>query len=250
LTTCLGTAASAQTAPPAPAPAPTPAAPAPWKITIDFGFSFASGNTNLSIWNTDVSVARLPSAQSEFEWTASLDYGRNRGTLAERRVSSGAKFDYLPQRTISPFTFVNVEQDEVRQIDLQTFGGAGLKFTFWRSDAGKASISGALVYNYETFMTPSLASTPVPSERNARWSVRFKGARRFGTALQVENTTFFQPVLDAPGDYNVSAGTLISSKATSHVALFLRHLYRRDSTPRVGVRQADQRFSGGLRLGF
>lgn len=99
-------------------------------------------------------------------------------------------------------------------------------------------------------MTPTLASSPVPSERNARWSLRFKGARRFGPALEIENTTFYQPVLHAPGDYNISAGTAMTSQATSHVALFLRYLYRRDSTPRMGVRQSDQRFSGGLRLGL
>src|SRR5688500_18584066 len=127
------------------------ARPKSWKLAIDLGFNAASGNSSLTYWHSEVTLTRLQKTLAEFEWNASFDYGRNRGNLAEQRVTSGAKFDYLPLNTFSPFTFVNAEQDEVRKVDLQAYGGAGLKYTFWKSDAGKASISAAAVYNYETF---------------------------------------------------------------------------------------------------
>ena len=47
------------------------------------------------------------------------------------------------------------------------------KYTFWKSAAGKASISAAVVYNYETFTTSRLTLVAAPSERQARWSLRF-----------------------------------------------------------------------------
>ena len=225
-------------------------APKVWKVKIDLGFNAASGNSSLTYWHSALTVTRLPSELAEFEWNASFDYGRNRGNLAEDRLTSGAKFDYLPLKTLSPFSFVNAEQDEVRKVDWQAYGGAGLKYTFWKAETGKASISGAAVYNYETFTTSRVTLVAAPSERQVRWSVRFKGSRKFGKALELDNTTFFQPVYNAAGNYNFSASSSVASKATSHISLIIQHLYRRDSTPQPGVKPVDQRLSGGLRVEF
>lgn len=220
----------------------------PWVFGIDFGFNGARGNSNFSALNAAMHVNRRKTDVAEFEWTGGIEYGRDKGVVTERRLTSGLKFDYLPEHNLSPFTFVTAEQDAARKIDLQAFGGAGMKYTFWKSKAGKASISGALVYNYETFTTPRL--TVVPSERTTRWSLRFKGTRKFGAGMQIENTSFYQPVLQRADDYNITASTAITSRATSHVSLFVRHLYRRDSTPQLNVRPVDQRVTGGLRMEF
>ena len=230
----------------------TKSAPAPKviKLTVDLGFNAASGNSSLTYWHSAVTVTRLPSALAEFEWNVSFDYGRNRGNLAEQRLTSSAKFDYLPLNTFSPFTFVNAEQDEVRKVDLQAYGGAGLKYTFLKSPAVKASISAAVLYNYETFTTSRVSLVAAPSQRQARWSLRFKGSRKFGKALELDNMTFYQPVFDIANDYNFSATSSLSSKATPHLSLIIRHLYRRDSTPQQGVKPVDQRLSGGLRVEF
>jgi hypothetical protein len=195
-------------------------------------------------------LTRLQKELAEFEWNASFDYGHNRGNLAEQRLTSGAKFDYLPLSTLSPFTFVNAEQDEVRKVDLQAYGGAGVKYTFWKSEVGKASFSAATVYNYETFTTSRVTLVAAPSERQVRWSVRFKGSRKFGKALELDNTTFYQPVYNVAGDYNFSASSSVSSRVTTHLSLIIQHLYRRDSTPQPDVRPVDQRLSGGLRVEF
>ena len=227
-----------------------PPAPKTWKLAVDLGFNAASGNSSLTYWHSAVTVTRLQRQLAEFEWNITFDYGHNRGNLAENRLTSGAKFDYLPLTTFSPFTFVNAEQDEVRKIHLQAYGGAGLKYTFWKSDAGKASVSAALVYNYETFATSRVTLVAAPSAGQPRWSMRFKGLRKFGRVLELDNTTFYQPVFDIANDYNFSASSSVSSRATSHVSLIIQHLYRRDSTPHEGVKPVDQRLSGGLRVQF
>jgi putative salt-induced outer membrane protein YdiY len=225
-------------------------APKAWKAAVDLGFNAASGNSSLTYWHSALTLSRLQKQLAEFEWSVSFDYGHNRGNLAEQRLTSGAKFDYLPHNRVSPFTFVNAEQDEVRKVDLQAYGGAGLKYTFWKSGAGKASISAAMLYNYETFTTSRVTLVAAPSEGQARWSLRFKGTRKFGKALELDNTTFYQPVYDVVGDYNFSATSSIKSKATSHLSLVIQHLYRRDSTPQEGVNPVDQRLTGGLRVEF
>lgn len=230
------------------APSAPDTTPRTWLVGIDFGFNFASGNSNFSVLNTALRVNRKRSELAEFEWSAGIEYGRDRGVVREKRISSGAKFDYLPERTISPFTFVNAEQDEARKIDLQAYGGAGIKYTFWKGASGKASISAAMVYNYETFNRATLVIAP--NERTTRWSLRFKAARKFGAGLQLENTSFYQPVLDVANDYNINATTAVTSKATSHLSLFIRHLYRRDSTPVLNVKPVDQRVTAGLRMEF
>ena len=226
------------------------APPKAWKVAVDLGFNAASGNSSLAYWHSALALSRLQKQFAEFEWNISFDYGHNRGRLAEQRLTSGAKFDYLPSNRISTFTFVNAEQDEVRKVDLQAYGGAGLKYTLWKSDAGKASISAAMVYNYEMFTTSRATLVAAPSEGQARWSLRFKGTRKFGKALELENTTFYQPVFDVVGDYNFSATSSMKSKATSHLSLVIQHVYRRDSTPHEGVNPVDQRLTGGLRVEF
>ena len=228
-------------------PPPTPTPPA-WKASIDFGFNFASGNSSFAALSSGIRIARMPTAASEFEWSAGVEYGRNNGVVVEKRINTSIKYDYLPKHRVSPFIFGTAEQDEARKIDLQAFGGAGLKVSLWQSDAGKASVSGAVVYNYETFTTPQLVVAP--SERTTRWSVRFKGTRKFGPALELENTTFYQPVFQSVADYNLSAASSVTSKATSHLSIFVRHLYRRDSTPREEVKPVDQRVTAGLRVSF
>jgi putative salt-induced outer membrane protein YdiY len=228
--------------------APAPLPPPNWKASLDFGFNFASGNSSFAALSSGIRLGRRPTEISEFEWTVGVEYGRNQGVVVEKRLTSGMKYDYLPKRRISPFTFVTAEQDEARKIDLQAFGGAGLKLTLWRSEAGKASVSGAVVYNYETFTTPKLLVTP--SERTTRWSARFKGTRKFGPALELDNTTFYQPVFEVISDYNLSSASSITSKATSHLSVFVRHLYRRDSTPQENVKAVDQRVTAGLRVDF
>jgi hypothetical protein len=236
---------------PAQAPVqPIPAMPLPgaWKASVDFGFNFASGNTSFAVLSSGFKLTRGATETSEFEWTAGIEYGRNNGVVVEKRGFSSMKYDYLPKRRVSPFVFAAAEQDEARQIDLQAFGGAGLKLTLWQSEVGKASVSGAVVYNYETFTTPKLLAAP--NERTTRWSARFKATRKFGPALELENTTFYQPVFEAISDYNLSAASSVTSRATAHLAIFVKHLYRRDSTPRADVNPVDQRITAGLRVDF
>jgi hypothetical protein len=227
---------------------PDTARPAAWKASVDFGFNFASGNSSFTVLSSALRIARTPTEVSEFEWSAGIEYGRNQGVVVERRFFSAVKYDYLPKHRVSPFAFATAEQDEARQIDLQAYGGAGLKLTMWQSDVGKASVSGAVVYNYETYATT--VQIGGPSERTTRWSVRFKAARKFGPALELDHTSFYQPVFESAADYNMSAASALTSKATSHLSIFVRHLYRRDSTPREGVEPVDQRVTAGLRIDF
>ena len=182
---------------------PAAARPPAWKASVDFGFNFASGNSSFTTLSSGVRVTRIPTATSEFEWSAGIEYGENQGVVVEKRIVSSAKYDYLPKHRISPFTFATAEQDDARKIDLQAYGGAGLKLTLWQSEQGKASVSGAVVYNYETFTNPKLVVAP--SERTTRWSARFRGVRKFGKALELDNTTFYQPVFRSDADYNLNA---------------------------------------------
>ncbi len=90
----------------------------------------------------------------------------------------------------------------------------------------------------------------MPSERTPRWSVRFKGMRKLGPAVELNNPTFYQPVFESAADYNLSAASSVTTKATSHFSIFVRHLFRRDSTPREGVKAVDQRVTAGLLIEF
>lgn len=223
------------------------APPDRWAAQLEFGFNGARGNTDLITLSTGFSLERVETDSFEFEWSTSYRYGENEDAVIARNLQSSLSFDLTPTGRWSPFLYVALERDPFKRLDLRTDGGAGAKYTLTRGDHGTASLSLALLHTYENFS--STDESPATATRSdARWSMRARATRRMHNGWQVENTTFYKPVYDELGDYDIDSVTKLSAILTTRLALTFSYLYRLDSTPPDGVGREDQILTAGLTI--
>lgn len=234
----------------APAAAQEPASPAPeprpdkWKAALDVGFTGSIGNTRLAVLTTAVRVKHLQTQIMELDWVASYRYGESDGEVVQRNASTTLTMDVSPRAKWSPFAFATIERDPFRRLDLRSNTGSGLKYTFYRTERGAASMSVAGLYSHESFTNDR------PERKDARWSARFKIDQRLGSLLRIENTTFYKPVWNRSGDFNIQLQSRLSTRVTQRVAITFTHEYLHDSTPPAGVAREDQRFQAGATIDF
>lgn len=236
----------AQVVPPAPPPPPVDR----WKTQLEFGFNGARGNTDLITLSTGFAIEHTEKESFELEWRTSYRYGESENEVVARHLQSSLSFDLFPAGRWSPFLYVAAERDPFKRIDVRTDGGAGAKYTVARGDAGAASLSLALLHTYENFSLLEDAAPGTASEirNNARWSVRARAQRRMAEGWSVENTTFYKPVYDQLGDYDVDSVTKLNAILNSRLALTFSYAYRLDSTPAEGVGDEDQFLTAGLTI--
>lgn len=229
-----------------PAPEPEPQ-PDRWKSQLEFGFNGSRGNTDLITLSTGFSIEHREKERFELEWATSYRYGESENEVVARHLASSISFDLFPSGNWSPFFYVAAERDPFKRIDLRTDGGAGAKYTLSRGDATSASLSLALLHTYENFR--AIGAEPPPETRNnARWSFRARASRRMTEGWQVENTTFYKPVYNEFGDYDIDSVTKLSAILNSRLALTFSYKYRLDSTPAEGVGGEDQFLTAGLTI--
>lgn len=243
---CSALALLLATAQPAHAQAAPPGVQAPpdnWNVQLELGFNGASGNSSFSILRTGARVKHLRTDVTEMEMSTLVRFGKSDGKVIANDQRLSLKLDVWPQDTWSPFVFADASRDIIRKLDFRSNGGAGVKYTFWRSGKNDdASVSGALIWDYQNFRVAP-GSTDAQDESLARWSFRTKGTKTLGTTTTIENTTFWQPVWNHSMDYVLTVTTSLSTKVLSNVSLSVEHEYLHDSVPPPDVRPDDQKFS-------
>ena len=240
---------------PAPAvaqePAAEPAGDAPdlWKAQLEFGFNGARGNSELIALTSAFQIERLEQDLFTLEWRVGYRYGESEGEVIARNAQSSLSFDVYPNERWSPFIYLAAERDPFKRLDLRTDGGAGAKYTITRGEGAEASVSAALLHRYENFSARD--SLPAaPTLNSARWSIRAKASRQMREGWQVENVSFFKPVYNRLGDYDIDSVTRLNAMLNTRLALTFSYLYRVDSTPPSGVAREDQVLTAGLTVNF
>jgi putative salt-induced outer membrane protein YdiY len=222
--------------------------PEAWDVGADLGLSATRGSSYLTLFSMSLKVTRLETSMYELTLTAKSLYGENADSVVARRYQGGLTFDWKPDERVSPFVFVEAERDRFRKLDRRTNAGVGAKYVLWNAERGEASLSTAVLHDYQRF-TQALPDGD-NSTSNARWSVRARVRHEFRNGLALENVTFYKPVFDAFDDYDIDAATKASMKLSELVALSLSWTVRYDSTPPLDVRKDDQVLQIGLSLDF
>jgi hypothetical protein len=229
---------SAQVEPPAPA----------WRTQLELGINGSRGNSSFAVLRTGFAVTYLRTDAAEVELAGLFNYGKSEDELIARNWRSSAKVDLSPEGRWSPFLFATAAGDALRRLDLRSEGGAGVKHTFWRSDAGNASLSVASLYSYVDFEQEA-GLPPLSPEHSARWSVRGRLERRLGSSL-VKTTTYSQPLWDRGGDFLLDAVTTLTTEILGDLTLSVEHAYLHDASPPAGVLRDDQTLSVVFRYTF
>ena len=225
--------------------APAPPAPDRWAAAVDLGFNAATGNTRLLLLTTGLRIRHLETESFRLDWGVTFRYGESRGAVVARSAQTSLNFDLAPKSMWTPFVFATFEHDPFRRLDLRSNTGSGVTHSLYREEDGEVTVSAAALYSHEGFTVSTQ-----PTRNDARWSMQAKINRRIGPSVKIENASFYKPVWDRGGDYNMQSVTKLSSKITERLAMTLSHEYLKDSTPPEGVRREDQRVQAGLTFEF
>lgn len=220
-----------------------------WSGQVELGFNGASGNSSFSILRTGGRLRHLQTELAEFEGSLLVRHGKNEERVIADDAKAALKMDLWPQATWSPFVFADWSRDQVRRLDTRFSGGAGAKLTVWRGESESASISGALLYDYQNFGDAPGSAAP-PSESLARLSARTKFEKKLSKSSTFEHVAFLKPALDDPADFALDVTHSLSSQILGRLALSVEHQFLRDAVPPPGVEPTDQRFSVVLRVSF
>lgn len=215
------------------AAAPSSAQEAGWDGEAEIGANVFFGNQDQSLVN-----ARLELGHADSTWdlsgTSRYTFGKSTDAEGESRLTHrswnlGGIADYRPFATVSYFGIVGAESSFQREIDLRTSAGAGVKYTFVRSDASLLDASVALLGERTTFdveVPPPVVPTPEDpgfeepedTETLARWSWRLRAKRSIDDdRITFESTTFWKPVADDFGRYVVESTNSVAYSVTENV---------------------------------
>ena len=218
-----------------------------WNVQLELGFNGSLGNSSFSILRTGGRAKHLKTDVAEFELSTLVRYGTSEEKVIANDQRVTTKLDLWPQATWSPFFFVDASRDVIRKLDFRSNGGAGAKYAFWKGESGNASVSAALIWDYQNFHLDPDATDP-ETKSLARWSIRAKGEKTLSETTTIEHATFYQPAWDRTSDFVVTMTTSVSTKVLRDVSLSIEHEFLHDSVPPPGVGPDDQKFSVLLKV--
>jgi hypothetical protein len=218
--------------------------PERWSAEVGLSLNGSGGNERLTVITTDVALTHLETTDFELGFRGRARYGRSEGVEVARSVRGSLTGDFGPLRRWSPFVFAAAEHDRFRRVDLRLNSGAGLKRTFWRRGWSEVSLSGAMLYWYETLALPDVPGGAVT--HTARWSWRGRARRQVAEGTRVEQVVLFQPGWDRIEDYLLEAQATARVAVSQSLAVTSSFLYQRDSTPAPDVSPDDWSISIGL----
>jgi len=220
-----------------------------WDLALEFGLNGASGNSSFTVLRGGFSASHTRTSIYELDFSAVVRYGTNEDEVIANDAKATLSFDWRPEASLVPFVFVDAARDVIRRLDFRSNGGVGAKWAFLRGEEGTASLSLATLFDYQNF-DQAPGSTDPESETLMRWSLRFKADRTLGEGTELEHVTFFQPVVDDFGDYQVEITNTLSTSLLKNLSLAVEHIYLRDEIPPPGASKDDQKFSVLFRLGL
>ncbi len=211
-----------------------------WHGILDLAVTSASGNEQLTVVTSDVRLSRTITNVVEIIASGRNRYGESGDAVVARNVKGALRFNFRPQGSWAPSLFADAEHDPIKRLDLRLNAGGGAQYTFARSDAREAILSGAVLYSYENLSPPEGSTMEGTVEERARWKWEFGGRQRISEGMELTQATQYQPVWDRASDYLLETETALRIRVTENLALTVSHLYQRNSTPPEGVVADDQ----------
>lgn len=197
-----------------------------WDGEAEVGANVFFGSTRQSLVSSRAEAAHADSTW-EFEGAGDFTYGRateedGESRLTNRSWNTALTVDYLPFATVSWFGFAGLGSSFQRRIDLRGNGGAGVKYTFVRTDGALLDVSLALLAEKTSFDEEVEMLEDGAEDLLARGSTRLRAERTVGDdRIVLESESFYRPVVDDTGDYLVMTTNSATYRLTETFGLKL-----------------------------
>lgn len=185
-----------------------------WTFNLGAGWVLSTGNVESQTFNNSASVDRNDStlafnAYYKYVYTETDNKETNNG------FNAGLKFDIWQYDRWSPFFASEYIRNEYKGYDNKLSVLAGVKFRIYTiPKVCDYSISGAVVTDFVDYTDDE---TELDS-RVYRWSARLKIKHKFGDAVTLNHSTFYQPSIYEPReDWLISSTTKLETKIAGHL---------------------------------
>lgn len=211
-----------------------------WRATGELSLTDVSGNRDLSLFATQLTVERISAEDYAAQASAAARYGRSDGDLAAKSLLGQAELRLRPLDAVSPFFTASVERDEVRRLELRLAGSAGVDLNLVRGEARRLAVGAALLQDYER-REPIEAATEDPTTSRTRITLRVAGRTPIREGITVEHESRVEPATVDFSDYLLRSTTALRAVLSSRLAFQTTYLFTRDNIPPEGVAYKDDR---------
>lgn len=235
-------AAPAAPAPAATAPPQTPPRPSPWRLGTELAFTDISGNRQLQLFQSTVTIARQRPETFNFDLKLEGRYGESNHQEAAKSAAARIRLDWTPRALVSPFLGLDFEYDHIRLIDARVSGAVGVNFNLSYRDPTRATVAIGLVEEYVDYAAPTAPNQVNDTRLHAR--LAFVQVLRPGVQLEINGK--YQPAAARLWDYLLKVDGAMRVALTTKLAWRTAYTWNRDSTPAAGVRPDDRTLTTGL----
>ena len=211
-----------------------------WRASGELSFTDVSGNKDLSLLATTLTVDRHGGTAYDANGTAAVRYGKSDGDLAAKSAIGTAEIRLRPFELFSPFAIVSAERDEVRRLLVRLAGSVGVDVNLVRQAEQRLSIGGAVLQDYER-RDPVEGSIEDPTGSRTRLTLRVTGRTPLREGISLEHDSRVEPATVDFSDYLLRSRTALRAVLSSRLAFQTSYLFTRDNSPPEGVSFKDDR---------
>jgi hypothetical protein len=213
--------------------------------TGELSYSDASGNTNIALLGSRISLKRLAPG-SELAMIVGMRYGKQDGDVAAENYMAEVSSRFRPREWVSPFFYAKGYRDLITNIDLRVAAAAGADLNFVPDPKQQVSLGIAVLQDYERRLIPIDSDDP-REITSTRFNLRLVANPTLKKGITAEHTTQFEPVADDFGNYLFTSRTALRVLLTGSLALQTSYQFSFDATPAPGVAsKTDRALTTGL----
>lgn len=211
-----------------------------WSASGELAFTDVSGNKDLSLLATSLTVERDGGAAYDANGTAAIRYGTSNGEVAAKSAIGTGEIRLRPLELLSPFAVVSAERDEVRRLLVRLAGSVGVDLNVVRGDERRLSVGGAVLQDYER-RDPLAGSIEDASVSRTRLTLRLTGRAPLREGVTLEHDSRVEPATVDFSDYLFRSRTALRAVLSRRLAFQTTYLFTRDNSPPEGVAFKDDR---------
>ena len=211
-----------------------------WSASGELAFTDVSGNKDLSLLATSLTIERDGGAAYDANGTAALRYGRSNGDLAAKSAIATGEIRLRPLQLLSPFAIVSAERDEVRRLLVRLAASVGVDLNLVRGDEQRLSVGGAVLQDYER-REPLEGSLEDATVSRTRLTLRLTGRTPLREGVALEHDSRVEPATVDFSDYLFRSRTALRAVLSRRLAFQTTYLFTRDNIPPEGVAFKDDR---------
>jgi putative salt-induced outer membrane protein YdiY len=216
--------------------------------TLSGSFNAKSGNTEKEEYAAGVRM-QYDEGSRYVTWTsATYEYGESADVKNEDRLYAHWRYIHaLTDTTFCGELFAQVEEDDFKNINNRSLGGAGVRWRFFNSKAWGKGYAGLGLFGERIRY---LDSSVNPDEAHERYNSYIAYTKAFMERSKFSYVAYYQPRVDRTEDAVTVHSAQLQIPVFGKLDLMVTLDWSYDSRPPIGVEKVDRAYATSLMWAF